>query len=100
MGVTVEIEVGQIRDRFRRAVGRHFARAYEASKALRHLDVRQVRRVELVPISKETGLDPRAKRRLEEKFEQGRRVEDDHADSRSSRITTAAGVFRVTRFRR
>ena len=55
--------------------------------------------MELVPISKEAGLDSGAKRSLQQKFEEGRGVDDDHADSRSSRMTTAAGVFNVTRFR-
>jgi hypothetical protein len=32
-------------------------------------------------------------------LEQGGGVDDDHADSRSSRTTTAAGVLNVTRFR-
>jgi hypothetical protein len=36
---------------------------------------------------------------LQEKLQKGRGVDDDHADSRSSRMTTAAGVFRVTRLR-
>jgi hypothetical protein len=48
---------------------------------------------------KEAGLDSRAKRSLQEKLQQGRRVDNDHADSRSSRRTTAAGVFNATRFR-
>jgi hypothetical protein len=55
--------------------------------------------MKLVPLSKEAGLDPGAKRRLQEELQQGRGVEDDHADSRSSRMTTAPGVFKVTRFR-
>jgi hypothetical protein len=55
--------------------------------------------MELVPVSKETGLDSGAKRSLQEKLEQGRGVDDDHAEPRSSRMTTAAGVFNVTRFR-
>jgi hypothetical protein len=55
--------------------------------------------MELVLISKKAGLDPNAKRRLEEKLEQGRGVDDNHAGSRASRMTTAAGVFKVTRFR-
>src|SRR5436190_670328 len=53
----------------------------------------------LVPIAKQAGLDPGAQRSLQQKFDEGRGVDDDHADSRSSRITTAAGVFNVTRFR-
>lgn len=55
--------------------------------------------MELVAVSKEAGLDSGAKRGLQEKFKEGRGINDDHADSRSSRITTAAGVFKVTRFR-
>ena len=55
--------------------------------------------MELVPVSKEAGFDPAAQRRLQQKFKESRGVDDDHADSRSSRMTTAAGVFNVTRFR-
>ena len=55
--------------------------------------------MELVLISEKAGLDPGAKRCLQEKFQKCRGVDDDHADSRSSRMTTAAGVFNVTRFR-
>jgi hypothetical protein len=55
--------------------------------------------MEIILVSKKAGLDPDAKRSLQEKLEQGRGVDDDHTDSRSSRMTTAAGVFNVTRFR-
>ncbi len=99
MGVTVEIEVGEIRDRLGRAVSRHVACPYEPSETLGHFNVHQVGRMELVLVSKEASLDPSAKRGLQEKLQQGRGVDDDHADSRSSRMTTAAGVFKVTRFR-
>jgi hypothetical protein len=51
------------------------------------------------PGREKAGLDSSAKRRPQEKLEQGRGVDDDHADSRSWRMTTAAGVFKVTRFR-
>ena len=67
--------------------------------SLSYFNVRQVGRMELVLVAKKTGLDPGAKRSLQQKFEEGRGVDDDHADSRSSRMTTAAGVFNVTRFR-
>jgi len=52
MGVTVEIEVGEIHDRVGRPVSGHLARPYEAPEALSHFDVRQMGRMELVPISK------------------------------------------------
>ena len=99
MGVTMEIEVGEIRDRFGRAIRRHLACPDEPSEALSHFDVHQVRRMELVFVPEKARLDPSANRRLQEELQQGRRIDDDHADSRSSRMTTAAGVFKVTRFR-
>ena len=99
MGVTVEIEVGEIGNRVGRSVMRHLAGPDEASEALSHFNVCKVGRMDLVPVSKEAGLDPGAKRSLQQKFEESRGVDDDHADSRSSRMTTAAGVFNVTRLR-
>ena len=99
MRVTMEIEVSEIRNRFGRASRCHLARSHEASEALSHFHVRQVWRMQLVAVSKETGLDSCAKRGLQEKLEKGRGIDDDHADSRSSRMTKAAGVFKVTRFR-
>ena len=54
--------------------------------------------MELV-VSKGACLDPSAEGGLQEEFQHRRVVDDDHADSRSSRMTTAAGVFNVTRFR-
>jgi len=99
MGVAVEVEVDKVLDRFGRAIRGHFTRSNEASEALRHLDVDQMGRMELVLVSKEARLDPSAERRLQEEFQQRGGVADDHADSRSSRITVAAGVFSLTRFR-
>jgi hypothetical protein len=100
MGVTVEIELGEIRDGLGRTVSRHLACPYEPSETLRHFNVHQMGRMELVIVLKKAHLNPTANRRLQEELEQGRRIDDDHADSRSSRMTTAAGVFKVTRFRR
>ena len=51
MGVTVEIEVGEIRDRRGRAVSRHLACPYEPSETLGHFNVYQVGRMELVLVS-------------------------------------------------
>jgi len=99
MGVAVEVEAGEIRDRLGRAVRRNLAHPCESSETLGNFNVHQVGRVPLVLVSKETGLNPGAKRCLQEKFQKGRGVEHDHAESRSSRMTTAAGVFKVTRFR-
>ena len=99
MGVTMHIEVGEIRNRFVGTGGRDFTGPHESSKALNDLDVQEMRRVELVLVTKEAGLDACAARGLQEKLQERRRVNHDHVDSRSSRMTTAAGVFRVTRFR-
>ena len=99
MAVTMEIEVAEIRNRFAGTGGRDFTGAHETSEALNDLDVQEMRRVELVPVTKKAGLYACAARGLQEKLQQRRRVDHDHADSRSSRMTTAAGVFRVTRLR-
>ncbi len=99
MGMTMEIEVGEIRNRFVGTTGRQFSGPHETPQALNHLDVQKVRRVEFVTVSKEAGFHSYATLGLEQKLQQRRRVDDNHADSRSSRMTTAAGVFNVTRFR-
>jgi hypothetical protein len=52
--------------------------------------------MELVLVSKEARLDPGAKRSLQEKLEYGRGVDDDQADSRSSRMTTKPASSKVT----
>ena len=96
----MEIEVREIRNCFVGAARRDFTRPHEATEALNHLDVHEVRRMQFVLLAKEAGLDPYTKRGLQKELQQGRRVDDDHADSRSSRIITAAGVFSVTRLRR
>ena len=74
MGVTVEIEVGEIGDRLGRAVSRDLACPYEPSETLGHFNVHQVGRMKLVLISKKAGLNPAAERCLQEKFQQGRGV--------------------------
>jgi hypothetical protein len=57
VGVTVEIEIRQIRDRVVGTPGGDFTRPHETSKALYHLDVDEVRCMELVPVAKEAGFD-------------------------------------------
>ena len=99
MEVPMEVEIGEIRNRFSGAARRNFTRPHEASQALNHLDVHEVRHMEFVLVAEEAHLDSCAKRSLQEKLQERRRVDHDHADSRSSRMATAAGVFRVTRFR-
>lgn len=99
MRVPVEIEVDEIGDRVRRTGRRDLARAHEPPEPLCHLDVHQVWRMEFIGIAKEPCLDAPAERGLQQELQHRRRVDDDHADSRSSRITVAAGVFSVTGLR-
>ena len=64
MGVTVEIEVGEDPgDCPDRAVSRHLACPDEPSETLGHFNVHQVGRMELVLVSEEARLDPKATRR-------------------------------------
>lgn len=95
----MEIEISEIRQRFVGAAGRNFTGPHETAQPLNDLDVQQVGRVQFVTVAKEAGLDSSAERRLQEKLQQRRCVDNDHVDSRSSLIMTAAGVFRVTRLR-
>ena len=99
MGVTMEIQVGEIHNRFLRTAGSDFTSPHQTSQTLSYLDVQEVWRVQFVLPAEEAGLDSCAKRGLQKKLQQSRGVDDNHAD-RSSRIATAAGVLRVTRFRR
>ena len=99
MRVAVEIEVREISDRFCRASRNDFTGPDEPPQALSHFYVHQVGRMELLAISEKARLDACPKRGLQEQLQHRRRVDDNHADSRSSRITVAAGVFSVTRRR-
>jgi hypothetical protein len=69
--VPMEIEVREIRDRFVGPDGRDFTGPDETSEALNDFDVQEVRRVELVRVAKQAGLDSRAKRGLQEQFQEG-----------------------------
>ena len=99
MGVTVEIEVAEILDGFGRTGRADLTGPHEPSETLCYLDVHQVWRVELLFVSEEARLDAGAERGLQEKLQHRRRVDDNHADSRSSRMTVEAAVFNVTRRR-
>jgi hypothetical protein len=74
MGVTVEIEVQEVPDGFGCAGRADLTGPNEPPEALRHLDVHQVWRMELLPVPKETRLDARAERGLEEKLQYRRRA--------------------------
>ena len=55
MGMTMKIEVDEIRDRFVGTRGRDFTGPHETSEALNDFDVHQVRRVEFVVVAKEAA---------------------------------------------
>jgi hypothetical protein len=93
VGVTMQIEVSEIADRFMGTTRR------DETSGLDDLDVQQVRRVQFVVVGKEAGLNSCSKPGLQKELQQRRRIDDNHADSRSWRTMTAAGVFSVTRFR-
>ena len=99
MGVAVEIQVSEIRNHLVGAAGKDFTHSYETPEPLNHFDVHKVWCMELVLVTKEARLDSCAESSLQQKLQKRRCIDNDHADSRSSRMTTAAGVFRVTRFR-
>lgn len=99
MGMTVQLEVNEISDGSLRPAGRDFTGSHEASESLEHFDIHQVRRMELVVVAKEACFDSYADWRLQQKLQHCRRIDNDHADSRSSRMIAAAAVFSVTRFR-
>ena len=67
----MEIEVDEIRDRFLGSDRREFTGPHETPETLSYFDVHEVRRVEFVLVAKEAGLDSCAKRRLQEKLQQG-----------------------------
>ena len=79
----MEIEVSEISNHFVGTARRDLTRPHKTSEALSDFDIHEVRRVQFVLFAKESGLDARAKGSLQEKLQQGRRVDDDHADSRS-----------------
>jgi hypothetical protein len=99
MDVTMKVEVGEIRNGFVGARRGDLGAPRQPSEGLNDFDVQEVRRMEFVTVLEEAGFDSDAEFRLQEQLQQRRCVNDDHADSRSSRMTTAAGVFRVTRLR-
>jgi hypothetical protein len=64
MGVTVEIEVGEIRNGFLGTAGRDFTGQHETSKTLSYLNVEEVWRVQFVLLTEEARLNSCAKRGL------------------------------------
>ena len=99
MGVTTEVEAGEVFDGLPGSVGADLTHPHEAPEGLNDLHIDQVRSMEFISANKEAGLDACAQRRLQEKLGHRRSIDDDHANSRSSRMTVAAEVFSETRVR-
>jgi len=96
VGMAANVEIDKVMQCLLRSVGTYVASPYQASESLSDFDVQQMRRMECVVAVEQPRLDSRAEWGLEEKLQQGRRIDDDHARSRSSRMTMAAGVFKMT----
>lgn len=99
MRVAEDVEDGEVLDRLSGAVREHLTGAHEAPEHLDDLYVEKLRGVEVVAVAKQPRFNVGAERRLQEQLRHGRRVDDDHADSRSRRMTSAAGTFSSTRER-
>jgi len=70
MRMTMEIEIGEIHDRFVGAPGGDFTHPHELSEALNDFDIYQVGRMEFVRVAKDTLFDSDANRGLQEKLPQ------------------------------
>lgn len=99
VGMAADVEIDKVMQCLLRSVGTYVASPYQAPESLSDFDVQQMRRMECVVAVEQPRLDSRAKRSLEKKLQQGGRFDDDHADSRSPRMTSAAGVVKTTRDR-
>jgi len=86
-------------DRFFGTLGNHLTRTHESPQRAEHLHVEEVRRMEIIIVPIDTPLDTGAKLRLEQAFSDRGGINDDHADSRSLRMISAAGVVSFTRVR-
>lgn len=94
--IALKVEDGEIRESLRGSASRDLSGAHQTPKTLRHFDVDEMGCMEPRPASKEPRLDARAERGLQQELDHRRRIDHDHADSRSSRMMTAAGVVNVT----
>ena len=99
VGMAADVEIDKVMQCLLRSVDTYVASPYQAPECLSDFDVQQMRRMECVVAVEQPRLDSRTKRSLEKELQQGGRVHDDHADSRSPRMTSAAGVVKTTRDR-
>ncbi len=83
-------------DRFFRTLGNHLTSMHEAPQRAEHLHVEEVWRVEVIIVPVGTPLDTGPEIRLEQEFGDRGGVNDDHADSRSLRMISVAGVLSFT----
>jgi hypothetical protein len=71
VGMTMEIDVCEIGNRFPGTASRQFAGPHKSAEPLNHFDIHEMRRMDLFRVAKEPGFDPRANRSLQEKLQQG-----------------------------
>ena len=84
--ISAQRKVGQIGERVAAALGIEFARRGIPADDLRDFDVEQMGRVRCLSSVEQPPFHRCRCRRAEERFEQGRSVDDDHWRSRSARI--------------
>src|SRR5436309_15384066 len=97
--MTSDQQQSQTHYRFFRALDEHLARIDESPQGAEDLHVEKMRRVEVIVVPVDAPLDTDAKLRLQQELGDCRGVDNDHVDSRSFRITSAAGVPSFTRVR-
>src|SRR6267142_140259 len=89
----------EIFDRYLGALGKHLARMDESPQSTQNFHVEKMRCVAGIVAPVHTPLDTGSKVRLEQELGDRGRVDHDHADSRSFRITSAADVLSFARER-
>ncbi len=99
MAVPNDAEQPQVFDRFFSTLRPHLTRTGEAPQCAENLHVEEVWRVQVLVVPIETLLDTNPQLRLEQEFGDRGGIDDDHADSRSRRMMSAAGVLNFTRVR-
>ena len=92
MAVTVDRERVEILDRLTSTLDSDRLLANESTKDLEHLEVDEVRRVDVAVRGGDARVDPRRRMSVQEPLEHGRSIKDDHRPSRSRRTAAAVSI--------
>lgn len=84
--IAAERKVGEVGERRAATLGIDLAGSRVAADDLRDLDIEQMGRVQRLPGVEKPPFHRFGRRRAEQRFEQGRSVDDNHGRSRSARI--------------